>query len=510
MRRGYCPRFVSTRRNRQIVLARRPVGVVSEACFDVAESDVPALGDGEALLEVRYLGIDPTIRGWLDERGNYMPGVAIGEPVRSNGVGVIVETNNPDEYPLGRAFMHLTGWQQYCVVQSNPFPPITMVPEDVQLTDVLGVLGHIGITAYVGVLRVARPQPGEMFLVSAAASGVGSIAGQIAKMQGARVIGIAGSAAKCAWVVDDLGFDACIDYKTEDVAARLKELAPQGCRRVLRQRGRRAARHGVAPARAACPGRAVRRHLHLRRRRAAPPLHNLRYLMGKRARMEGFNTLDHWDHYGEAAAAARRVARGREVQAREHVLEGLDRAPEALVRLFKGDHLGKLVVRLCNRAPTASGLRRSGRGPRPRAVGSARSALVVGRRAGGSGASVPGDPDRGTSHRAPGAVCTSAWPPCACGDRGDDREAEAGAAALACARWIGAVEALERAVPRRRPTCPALGRSTSITASSPDSPTRTWIGRRRRRVRARVLEQVREHLAQAVLVASHDDRPLAS
>ena len=215
---------------------------------------MPALGDGEALLEVRYLGIDPTIRGWLDERGNYMPGVAIGECVRSNGVGVVVETNNPEEYPLGRAFMHLTGWQQYCVVQSNPFPPITMVPEGVQLTDVLGALGHIGITAYVGVLRVACPQPGETFLVSAAASGVGSIAGQIAKMQGARVIGIAGSAEKCAWVVDELGFDACIDYKTEDVAARLKELAPEGCRRVLRQRRRRAARHGAAPARACGPG----------------------------------------------------------------------------------------------------------------------------------------------------------------------------------------------------------------------------------------------------------------
>src|SRR5690349_17418834 len=219
---------MAARVNRQVVLAKRPVGMVTESCFEVTEAALPELGDGEALLEVRYLGIDPTIRGWISERGNYMAPVAIGEPVRSNGVGVVVETNNPDEYPLGRAFMHLTGWQQYCVVQSNPFPPITMVPEGVELTDVLGVLGHIGITAYVGVLEVAKPQPGETFLVSAAASGVGSIAGQIAKLQGARVLGIAGSAAKCAWLVDDLGFDACIDYKTEDVAARLKELAPKG------------------------------------------------------------------------------------------------------------------------------------------------------------------------------------------------------------------------------------------------------------------------------------------
>ena len=204
--------MASARVNRQVVLAKRPVGMVTESCFETTEVAVPELGDGEALLEVRYLGIDPTIRGWIDERGNYMAGVAIGEPVRSNGVGVVVETNNPDEYPMGRAFMHLTGWQQYCVVQSNPFPPITMVPDGVDLIDVLGVLGHVGITAYIGVLEVAKPTAAETFCVSAAASSVGSIAGQIAKMQGARVIGIAGSPEKCAWVTGELGFDECIDY----------------------------------------------------------------------------------------------------------------------------------------------------------------------------------------------------------------------------------------------------------------------------------------------------------
>ena len=328
------------------MLARRPVGAVSESCFGVAECEVPPLGEGEALLEVRYLGIDPTIRGWLDERGNYMPGVAIGECVRSNGVGVVVETNNDEEYPLGRAFMHLTGWQQYCIVQSNPFPPITMVPEGVPLTDVLGALGHIGVTAYVGVLRVACPQPGETFVVSAAASGVGSIAGQIAKMQGARVVGIAGSPAKCAWVVDELGFDACIDYKTEDVVVRLKELAPKGIDVFFDNVGGELLD-------------AVLRRLALRARvvlcgdistydvdTPSTTLRNVKYLMGKRARMEGFNTLDHWDHYEEAAAQLGQWLAEGKIRTREHVLEGLDRAPEALVRLFRGDHLGKLVVKV--------------------------------------------------------------------------------------------------------------------------------------------------------------------
>ena len=319
---------------------------MTEDCFEVADHDVPALGDGEALLEVQFLGIDPTIRGWLDERGNYMPGVAIGEPVRSNGVGVVVETNNPEEYPLGRAFMHLTGWQQYCVVESNPFPPITMIPEGVALTDVLGALGHIGITAYVGVLRVACPRPGETFLVSAAASGVGSIAGQIAKMQGARVIGIAGSPEKCAWVVDDLGFDACINYRTDDVAARLKELAPKGVDIFFDNVGGElldtVLRRLAMRARVVLCGDISTYDVDA----APPPLRNVRYLMGKRARMEGFNTLDHWDHYQAAAAQLGDWLAAGKLKTREHVLEGLDAAPEALVRLFRGDHLGKLVVRV--------------------------------------------------------------------------------------------------------------------------------------------------------------------
>jgi len=337
---------VNTRRNRQIVLARRPVGPVSVDCFDVTERDVPPLDDGDALLEVRYLGIDPTIRGWLDERGNYMPGVAIGECVRSNGVGIVVETNNPVEYPLGRAFMHLTGWQRYCVVHANPFPPITIVPEGTALIDVLGALGHVGVTAYVGVLRVACPKPGDSFVVSAAASGVGSIAGQIAKMQGARVIGIAGSDAKCEWVVTDLGFDACINYKTDDVAARLKALVPAGVDVFFDNVGGElldvVLRRLAVGARIVLCGDISTYDDDT----PGPALRNVRYLMGKRARMEGFNTLDHWEEYPHAAAQLAVWLADGTVRTRQHILHGLNRAPEALVRLFSGDHLGKLVVQV--------------------------------------------------------------------------------------------------------------------------------------------------------------------
>jgi NADPH-dependent curcumin reductase CurA len=318
--------------------------MVTESCFEMTEAAVPELGAGEALLETRYLGIDPTIRGWLDERGNYMAGVAIGEPVRSNGIGVVVETNNPDEYPLGAAFMHLTGWQDYCVVQSNPFPPITMIPADVALLDTLGVLGHVGATALIGVRNVAKPQPGEVFCVSAAGGSVGSIAGQIAKADGARVIGIAGTAAKCAWVVDELGFDACINYKDEDVAARLKELAPEGVNIYFDNVGgelldtvlRRIAMH----ARVVLCGDISTYNLD----GPPPPLHNIRYIMGRRARMEGFNTLDHWDDYQQAAVVLAGLVAAGALKYRTDILPGLERAPEALVRLFTGAHLGKLVV----------------------------------------------------------------------------------------------------------------------------------------------------------------------
>jgi NADPH-dependent curcumin reductase CurA len=182
--------------------------------------------------------------------------------------------------------------------------------------------------------------------VSAAAGSVGSVAGQIAKMEGARVIGIAGSEAKCEWVTSKLGFDACIDYKREDVAARLKELAPQGVDIFFDNVGGElldtVLRRIALRARIVLCGDISTYNSGGRPK----PLHNIRYVMGKRARMEGFNTLDHWDQYAPAAAQlARWVADGKIVH-RAHVLDGLERAPEALIRVFTGDHLGKLVVKV--------------------------------------------------------------------------------------------------------------------------------------------------------------------
>jgi hypothetical protein len=337
---------VSGEANRQVVLRRRPEGAVSEDCFELVTATVPELGPGEALLRVHYVGIDPTIRGWIAARGNYMAPVALGEVVRANGVGVVIATNGPEQWPLGAAFMCLTGWQEYRVLSPVEEYPATRLPDGMELIGPLNIGGHVGVTAFVGVTEVARPAAGETFVVSAAASGVGSIAGQIAKLRGARVIGIAGSPAKCAWVVDDLGFDACIDYKREDVRARLKELCPGGVDVFFDNVG------------GALLDTVLTRLAHRARvvlcgdvstydtSEPPPPLRNHRYLMGRSVTMMGFNTLDHWDRYAEAQAQLAAWVDAGLVRHREHVLHGIGQCGPGLVRLFAGDHLGKLVVQV--------------------------------------------------------------------------------------------------------------------------------------------------------------------
>jgi NADPH-dependent curcumin reductase len=328
--------------NRRIVLAQRPEGEVDERTFRHETQTLPALADGELLVKTLCLSIDPTIRGWI-ARDTYLPAVKIGEVVRSGGIGEVVESKNP-AFKSGDRVLGLLGWQEYSVHGAksglNPVPP------GVAVTDALSVLGVTGITAYFGLLDVGKPQAGETVVISGAAGATGSVAGQIAKLRGCRVIGIAGRPDKCRWITEDLGFDAAIDYKNESVGKRIFETCPEGVDVFFDNVGGPILDAVLANlalrARVVLCG-AISQYNQLD---AAYGPKNYVNLIGRRGRMEGFIVLDYRERYGEAVMQlATWVAEGK-IKHKVTVVDGLERAPEALKRLFTGDHDGKLLVNL--------------------------------------------------------------------------------------------------------------------------------------------------------------------
>lgn len=323
--------------SRRITLAQRPEGLVDASDFATDEVEVPQLSDGEFLLDVKYLSIDPTIRGWM-AYDTYLPRIGIGEVIRSAGAGEVIESRNP-KYPVGARVFSMTGWQTTAVVNGG-----TVIPEGVGYEDALSVFGITGLTAYVGLEDIGKPQPGETVVVSGAAGGVGSIAGQIAKLQGCRVIGIAGSPQKCAWVVDELGFDDCIDYRAEGVAAGLRRTCPDGIDVYFDNVGGETLNEVLA--RINDHARVILCGAISQYNEPGPGPANLINAISRRALLKGFIILDHMDRAPEAVSALGSwVAQGK-LRVRTHVLEGLDRAPAALRGLFTGDNLGKTLVRL--------------------------------------------------------------------------------------------------------------------------------------------------------------------
>ncbi|MGB9347064.1 MAG: NADP-dependent oxidoreductase, partial [Ilumatobacteraceae bacterium] len=208
--------------NRRITLAKRPVGQVAPDCFASDEVEIPTPGPGEALVKVGWLSIDPTIRGWM-AMDTYLPAIEIGAPIRSGGLGEVIESNN-DAYPVGSTLFGMTGWQEYAIMGAGS----NLIPDGIDPTAALSVFGVTGLTAYFGLLDVGQPLAGETVLVSGAAGATGSVVGQIARIKGCRVVGIAGSDEKCAWLVDELGFDAAINYRTEHVGKAIRAACPKG------------------------------------------------------------------------------------------------------------------------------------------------------------------------------------------------------------------------------------------------------------------------------------------
>src|SRR6201991_816658 len=214
-------------RNRRFLLRERPTGRIGPDTFQLSEEAIPEIADGEALVRVEWISLDPTNRTWINDTPTYLPPVGIGEVMRAGGLGRVVESKNPN-YSVGQIVQGLVGWQEYVVV-SDPAPLFGVdVAEGVSPSAYMGALGTTGLTAWVGIRDIGKPQPGETVVVSAAAGAVGSIAGQLAKADGARVVGIAGGPDKCALLTEELGFDAAVDYRADDWFAQLKAATPDG------------------------------------------------------------------------------------------------------------------------------------------------------------------------------------------------------------------------------------------------------------------------------------------
>lgn len=334
--------------NRQIVLVRRPDGAVEQSCFEQADGPIPVPGPGEALIRNRLIAIDPAIRGWLNARGSgYMPGVELGHVVRASGVGEVVESNL-DGYPVGTIVTAMTSWQDYTIITTDPTRPFefaTPVAPNVTPLEAATVFSHSGWTAYIGVHRILDVRPDDTVLVTAGASLVGSLAGQLARRAGARVIGTASSAAKCAWCVDDLGFEACIDYRAGDLDQGLKEHFPKGISKLFDNVGGttldtalRRIGHGACIALCGSISTDDTEEPYL--------LANHDRLMSRRATMCGFNTIDHLDLVPEIVSNYRAWLDDGSLIYRANISRGLESAPAALVSLYGGSGIGKSVIEL--------------------------------------------------------------------------------------------------------------------------------------------------------------------
>lgn len=335
---------MTARTHRQWLLARRPVGMVSEADFELREAPVPEPGPGEFLVRNLYLSFDPAMRGWMEDRPSYIPPVQIGEVMRCGAVGQVVASRS-DAFPVGSFVQGLFGWQEYAVGGSG-LARATPVPEGTPLTWPLGVLGITGLTAYFGLLDLGRPQEGETVVVSGAAGATGSVAAQIAKLQGCRVVGIAGGPDKCAWLEQEAGLDASIDYKSQDVGARLGELCPDGIHVYFDNVG--GAILDAALARLALRARVVLCGgiSGYNEKEPPPGPRNLMNLVIQRARMEGFIVLDYAERFAEASAQLAEWVRAGRIAHREDVQEGIENAPRTFLRLFEGKNTGKQLLKV--------------------------------------------------------------------------------------------------------------------------------------------------------------------
>lgn len=331
--------------NRQVYLSSRPEGIPRAENFSQRDAEMPQLVEGEILIRNHYLSADPAMRGWISDVGGYWPQVAIGETMRAFAVGEVIESRRP-EYAVGDRLMGIFGWQQYAAV-SDKHILLKVSESDLALSLYLGVLGLNGLTAYFGLLDFGTPKEGETVVVSTAAGAVGSCVGQIAKLRGCRTVGITGGPAKVRQCLDEFGYGVAIDYKSSaNFDGDLQAACPDGV--------------DVYYDNTSGPiSDAVMRHLRIGARvivcgTAAYASWNPwntgprpeRHLILKRASMRGFLVTDHTARYPEAVRNLANWVRRGQVRYAEEILDGIERAPESIERLYRGEHRGKLLIRL--------------------------------------------------------------------------------------------------------------------------------------------------------------------
>ena len=332
--------------NRQWLLAARPHGMVGPDNFSYREAPLESLAAGQVLVRNQVFSFDPTQRNWMVDRPSYLPPVALGEVMRAGTVGEVVESKHP-EFSVGDLVQTTGGWQDFAVVAPGQGPMgLTKLPEGVSPELMLSVLGITGLTAYFGMLELGEPKAGETVLVSGAAGATGSVAGQIARIKGCRVVGIAGGSRKCDWLKEQAGFDEVIDYKSEDVAQRIPETCPEkwdvffdnvggpileAALNHLNLYSRIVLCGGIANYNAIDP---------------VPGPNNLMNLVTNRGRMQGFIILDYLPRALEAVEALLGWVGAGELAYEVDVQEGFENIPKTLQRLYTGENFGKQLLRL--------------------------------------------------------------------------------------------------------------------------------------------------------------------
>jgi NADPH-dependent curcumin reductase len=339
---------VASLTNHQIRLATRPVGLPTRENWRFTEEPVAEPAEGGVLVKTLSLSLDPAMRGWMNEGKSYIPPVGIGEVMRAGGIGRVVASKNP-AFAVGDTVSAGLGVQEYCMLPADQVKRSGMFKVDLRagtITQWLNVLGMPGMTGYFGLMDVGQPKAGETVVVSGAAGAVGQTVGQVAKIKGCRVVGIAGGAAKCDWVVRELGFDACIDYKAGSVRDGLKQHCPDGVDIYFDNVGgeildtvltriNRKARIIICGA--------------ISQYNNTTPVQgpkNYLSLLVNRARMEGIVVFDYADRFPVAIAEMAGYLKDGRMKSKEDVVKGLDTFPETLLKLFNGENFGKLVLQV--------------------------------------------------------------------------------------------------------------------------------------------------------------------